>query len=289
MSKTFVLIALLLVGAALGGGAGMPEVFAPGSVSGPAPEAYIAFSPDGKIAYFTRYSAFAAESFNTIYVSDLGSGRWGRPRVAEFSGRYSDHTPLVSPDGARLYFVSKRPVGSAPKDDYDIWFVEKKGKGWGSPVHLDPPINSPSNELSPAVAANGALYFSSTRPGGLGAGDIYRSAWDGSKHLPPENLGPAVNSPGGEWGVCVSRDEGLLVFESSGRAENLSFAGDLYIARRGAGGWERAVSLGAQVNSEASDLAPRLSHDGRLLFFASNRRGDNLDIYYTPLPAPPAR
>ena len=52
--------------------------------------------------------------------------------------------------------------------------------GWGRPINLGAVVNSPSNEIGAAyllgqAGIQDALYFSSTKPGGLGSGDIYES------------------------------------------------------------------------------------------------------------------
>ena len=50
----------------------------------------------------------------------------------------------------------------------------------------------------------------------LGAGDIYRSRRSGGVHLPPENLGPVINSDVIEHAPFIAPDESYLIFSSSG-------------------------------------------------------------------------
>lgn len=250
-----------------------PSPFLPGKGSDKLLLAGATFSPDGRSVYFTRYSAFTVEAVKTILVSYRTGDDWSDPVPLPFSGRWSDTTPFVSPDGRRLYFASTRPVRGETKEDFDIWFVERSGGGWSDPRHAGA-INSPANETSPALTASGVLYFCSWREeGGMGLGDLWRAEPVAGGFASPNNLGSTINGPSGEWGVTVSPDERLMVFESSGRPVGLSGAGDLYLSRRENEAWAPAVHLKAPINSVGSDLSPRLSPDGRELYFGSTRSG----------------
>lgn len=82
---------------------------------------------------------------------------------------------------------------------------------------------------------------------------------EGDRFGPPRNLGAPVNGDSGEWGSTLDAAETLLVFESSGRAQNLSESGDLYFSRRIDGAWTEPRHFAAPINSAGSDLAPRWS------------------------------
>lgn len=132
--------------------------------------------------------------------------------------------------------------------------------------------------------ASGALYFASTRPGGLGQGDLWRARASGGGFAEPESLGPAINSPTGEWNLLVAADESWIIFEASGRSDGLSPAGDLYLAMATPEGWSRPRPLAA-VNTTGSDLMPRLSVDGASLLYTSTRSAAsrNADLFLVPL------
>jgi len=112
-----------------------PTLFAPGVISTGEYESHAAFSPDGGTLYFLKNTADFGHW--TIVSSHLRSGNWTAPEVVPFSGRYSDADPFVTPDGSKLYFISTRPVDGKPKEDLDIWIVEKKGEAWGEPRNLE--------------------------------------------------------------------------------------------------------------------------------------------------------
>jgi len=162
---------------------------------------------------------------------------------------------------------------------------------WSRPVNLGSSINTQYSEFHMAISADEmSLFFSSDRPGGLGGNDLWvahrvstEDDWE-----PAQNLGPTLNTSGGEACVALSPDEHRLFFCSNGRG---GFGGfDIFVSFRKDTsdnfGWEEPVNLGEGVNSEFDDgdetffLNPQT---GVLtLYFASNRPGggiDDWDIY----------
>ncbi|MCP5053737.1 MAG: hypothetical protein GY940_41610, partial [bacterium] len=205
------------------------------------------------------------------YRSMFKKGKWQTPEIASFSGQYSDWDVGISPDGKKLFFTSDRPVTKDQplKKDTDIWMCVKTKKGWGDPVHLGNTVNSPRMEFSPVTAKSGNLYFASMRPGGLGQGDLYVSRCVKGEYLEPVNLGKGVNSKTGEWNLYVSPDESYIIFEASGRKENLSVPGDLYIAPRKNGRFNSAVNL-EELNTTGSNLMPKVSPDRKYLYYSGS-------------------
>jgi Tol biopolymer transport system component len=245
-----------------------PTVFAPGAISTGDFESHPAFTPDGKTLYYLK----DAPNFShwTMVVSHLQNGKWSSPEVVPWSGQYRDADPFVTPDGKRLYFISDRPVDGKPKDDLDIWMLEKEAAGWSAPKHLDAPVNSPGNEWFPTIAADGTIYFGSDREGGLGRTDLYRCRRNGDVCAAAENLGPNVNSKADEFEPLINADQTMLIFMASGRPEGKG-AGDLYISTSANGEWQPARNLGEPINSRALEIAPKFSPDGRTFYFTSTR------------------
>jgi hypothetical protein len=226
----------------------------------------LSFSPDGRQAFWSAWNGpwgSDKRSKSTILTSDFSNGAWSAPREADFSGEHSDDDPFVSPDGQWLYFVSDRPANARDsQSDADIWRVSLWNDG--APEHLS--INSDEAEYSPVIVASGALYFASARQGGAGQGDLYRAAPAGADFAPPEALGRALNNATGEWNLWVAPDESEILFEASSRRTNVSTAGDLYYSWRTKAGWVAAIPVSA-LNTEHSDLLPRISADGRTLYY----------------------
>jgi Tol biopolymer transport system component len=246
-----------------------PGIFGEGVISTRDHESSITFTPDSQTAYFVKSTPDL--SLRVIVVSHLVQGKWTTPEVVSFSGQYVDTDPCLSPDGTKLFFASRRPLeGATPKNDNDLWVVEKSNNGWGEPRHLDAPVNTESQETSPSATADGTLYFSSNRAGGKGAADIYRAKFVAGSYSAPENLGEPVNTPAPEIQAFVTPDEHLLVFASVGRADGHGST-DLYFSEQTSGAWSKAVNLGSKVNSKGAESAPRISPDRHYFFWTSAR------------------
>ena len=88
----------------------------------------------------------------------------------------------------------------------------------------------------------------------------------------PINLGPNVNSSAMDRAPAISKDGLSLYFASSRPDADLS-GEDIYVSQRETrdSEWGPAMKLGPNINTTANELAPALSRDGHLLFFASNR------------------
>ena len=246
-----------------------PAIFGEGVISTRDYESSITIAPDGKVAYFVKSTPDL--SFRVILMSRLEKGKWTTPEVAPFSGEYIDTDPCFSPDGTKLYFASRRPVeGNSAKADNDLWVVEKTGTGWSAPRHLSAPVNTDSQETSPSVTTDGTLYFSSNRPGGKGAADIYRAKLVNGNYAEVENVGDVINKPGPEVQVFVSPEDDLMIFAAVGRPDGQGSV-DLYLSRRVAGAWSKPVNLGDKINSRGIDSAPRISADKRHFYWTSTR------------------
>jgi Tol biopolymer transport system component len=246
-----------------------PQMFAPGEISTGAMELNSAFTRDGKTIYFTKRTPKG--QLWVMLSSRLDSrGHWRTPEVLPFSGQYSDFDPFLSPDGSELYWSSARPVDGQPRRDFDIWRVRRNGDTWGPPEHLGPSVNTTSQEYYPSISADGTLFFSSNRAGGLGNLDVYQARKQGNDFATPENLGPSVNSERYDGDPYISADGNVLIFVGNDRPEGLG-GSDLYISRRSGGGWTPARNLGPRINSPVTDFCPIGSPDGQRLFFTSDR------------------
>ncbi len=246
------------------------QLFEADKISSAAIEYGISFAPDGKTLYFARASGQWGKNngTSTIYQATKTKGQWSEPVVAAFSGQYDDSDPHISADGMYLFFVSDRPSNNH-KRSADIWVLTQGDDGtWHDLRRLPEPINSDQTEYSPRTTAQGDLYFASDRPNGFGQGDLYWSKKLNTGYGSVENLGPAINAATGEWNLEINEQGDILIFEASGRAENQSGAGDLYISFKLDEYWSKPQNL-IELNSPGSDLYPELIAD-HTLYYASN-------------------
>jgi Tol biopolymer transport system component len=250
-----------------------PRIFAEGVISTGDHESHPAFSPDGRMLMFVKMAPDLSKW--TLFVSYDSNNGWSEPEIAPFSGQYWDADPFFTKDGKALYFISNRPAkpGDPPKPDFDIWKVAREESGWSDPVQLPPPINSESSEYYPTLADNGSMYFGSRREGGKGATDIYFGPLENGAYRTAMNIGEAINTSGNEFEPCIAADESFLIFMAT-PTEALDQT-DLWISYHLEDQWTKALKLPVPFNSEAMEFSPKISLDGKQLFFSSSRNKHN--------------
>jgi Tol biopolymer transport system component len=232
-----------------------------------------------------------------IYVSQRASihDAWGTPQNLgpDINTSSSETTPTVSLDGHWLYFASNRPGGIGGQDLYVSRRHSKRDDfGWQPAVNLGSGVNTSANERGPAhfeddETGTTTLYFSSTRPGGIGAEDIYASTLQPDETYAPAMIILELSSAYNDSNPAIRRD-GLEMFLGSGRP--VQFGGtDLWVSTRPSTSdpWSNPVNLGAVVNSAYLDFRPAISFDGTALYFHSARLGGigggimEYDLYVT--------
>ncbi|NIK72827.1 outer membrane protein OmpA-like peptidoglycan-associated protein [Thermonema lapsum] len=178
----------------------------------------------------------------------------------------SVRTAALSPDGQHLYLY--------------IYDLERKGElyecrfdgsTFTTPTPLPEPINSPYEESSMSITADGNwLFFASDRPSGYGGKDIYvcYKNPDGS-WSEPENLGPQINTPFDEEAPFIHPDKRHLYFTSNGHP---TLGGkDIFRAERSGNVWGKVQNMGYPLNTPFDDGYFVLSADGKKGYFSSNR------------------
>ncbi len=251
-----------------------PKMVGPGIISTGQFEGHASVTPKMDELYFAIYTNDHA--YSTIAYSVKENGDWGKPEIASFSGQYSDGSPALSPDGNKLYFSSRRPITAAEEinSSNDLWYVERDDSGsWKKPIRLENPINSPFNEFSPSVDMNGNLYFCSNRPGGYGDMDVYYVSNDNGVLGDPIQLDSAINSQYHEGNVGVSSDGNLLFIMVQHKPGDFGYD-DIHYSLKKEGSWQPVKNLGKIVNTYTYDFSPKVSPDGKTLFFSSRINRD---------------
>ncbi len=251
-----------------------PEIFSPGVISGPVNDAAPAFSPDGHTVYFQRIGPGMT---GAILVSQFRDGRWSAPVLAPFSGQWQDIEPAMAPDGSYLIFSSNRPGAKGgqalngawngnkyPDRGGNLWRVDRKGEGWGEPYRLPDIVNSDSSVFTPAISADGALYF--MKPvGDTGKFHLYRCACRDGQYQLPVRLPFSMVDSVADVDLTVAPDESFAVFCSRRPpATHL----ELWIIFRDHGSWGIPINLGPEVNRAAYQIEAKLSPDHRRLYFS---------------------
>jgi hypothetical protein len=219
---------------------------------------------------------------------------WSAPRNlgAPVNTKYEESAP-AQPDGHTIYFnrnFNNTNPDFPGKTDEDLYVTSSVDRRtWSEPNPVDK-LNTPTfNERNAAFSHDARLlFFSSDRTGGSGGLDLYVS-WRTDRHddgawAAPLNLGPTINTLGGDVGPAyvedeagatvlyftVNRGQGADIF----RAQVLDPAG----LRRDTNG-DGKVDPGvfappvavSELNSPAGDARPAIRIDGLELFLHSNR------------------
>jgi outer membrane protein OmpA-like peptidoglycan-associated protein len=178
-------------------------------------DALVTFSPDLKEVYFTSNNYMDGElksgSIKIFRASINEHGHWTNFKTLPFnSDKYDTGHPVLNADGSKLYFTSNMPGGFG---DTDLYVVSVNHDHYGMPKNLGPTVNSKYKEYTPFVDGN-ILYFSSSRPGGLGGFDIYMTKLDGTISS-PINLGKPMNSKADDISFIINNETQQGYFSSN--------------------------------------------------------------------------
>lgn len=233
-----------------------------------------------------------------IYVMDAD----GSNVTALSSGEGDDNSPIWSPDGRRIAFVSRRDgnreiyvmdaggqnvvnVTRHPADDWTpAWspdgtrlaFSSFRSGGWeiyvmdtdclaapeSCPDNLTQITNDDNGNLSPVWSADGARFAYNSKANGNW--DIFTMAVDGT------DIRQVTTAPENDLAPAWSPDGTKIAFESN-RENNV----EIYVVDVNGG-----VAQNITNQSQADDHGPVWSPDGSQIVFYSNREG-NWDIFVT--------
>ncbi len=191
--------------------------------------------------------------------------------------------PVLTADQQSIIFT--RRLGNDMNRDYeDIVISRKENNGkWTFPVSISNKINTPYNEGTCTISADGRklIFTSCMGREGFGSCDLFQSIRIGNEWSEPVNLGPNVNTSQWESQPSLSADGRTLYFVSD-RRSGLGNR-DIWISSLNEKGvWTKARNAGKQINTENDEISPFIHVNNRVLYFASNGLtgfGGN-DIFY---------
>jgi hypothetical protein len=194
--------------------------------------------------------------------------KWTYPEPV-FEGRDSS----FSPDGRRVYFIRVRPFrqGEKPAGETDgwecYWYMERTASGWSEPVSVGEAVNSIGVHWQSSVDKDGHLYFSEFEK------NIYRSEYKNGEYQAPVKITEIFkNDTLLGRSPFISPEGDYLLFSSQDKL-HVSF-------KRKDGSWTDRISLGDDINVRGLNSSPRVTPDGKYIFFVSAGGGRPWGIYW---------
>lgn len=218
------------------------------------------FSSDCKFAVWSEHDT--VKNLMMIKYSRITNGKWGKVKIAEFSGEFWDDDPVFVPGKNKIYFSSKRPVpGIEKKEKFYMWTVELNNEVWGLPVCTGLKYKTAT------VTADEEIYYSHNSPNSFGDFDIYLYSEDSTGTLMPTNAGLKINSRAAEFYPGISPDGKMIVYSTYNRKEG---NGLFMSVKDNSGNWQEAVYINTKLGLTNFARYPRFTSDGNYLFFTSD-------------------
>lgn len=220
-------------------------------------------SPDGNQYAYIRYAPGTREfllQIDNLQGTDprLASSYWtGNPALQE------QESPTWSPDGQWLAFTA-RGLGAATTDLFRVAIVDRQG----DPAQLERLTDDDASESWPAYSPDGtrivyAADLSLIAPGG--ATDLRILDLTTRQIVTLTTNGAALIEAAPDW----SPDGETVIFQAVAAGSGTA---DIYRIPAAGGAPEPLIT------SDADDIQPRFSPDGRFAVFSSNRTG-NWDVF----------
>lgn len=255
------------------------------NINSPDDEYLPALTADGNTMIFTRRDGYDENFYTSTRRYD---GSWG---VTEYlkgvNTSQNEGAQAINPDGTWLVFTACNRKGDGSQGSCDLYWSQQKDGSWTKPVPFSSTVNSKDWDAQPSISPDSkTVYFSSNRPGGQGGKDLwFTTRLPTGRYTEPQNLGPAINTPGDEQAPFLHPDGQTLYFTSNGlpgMGEN-----DLYFVRRQPdGSWDTPQNLGYPINTKANEGTLTVSLDGKTAYFSANLPSSlgGIDIYAFDLP-----
>ncbi len=190
--------------------------------------------------------------YDALMRVEKENDEWGTPEnLTPKIGSDGDHILVgASSDGKSLLLYIYDPLKAG-----EIYTTSLNDDGWTKLEALNENINTKYHETHASYSPDGkTLYFTSNRPDGYGAMDIYMSKLDEDGDWgPAQNLGPVINTPFNEENPLINVEDEILYFSSQG---HLNMGGyDIFRSqRKGENEWRQAINLGSPVSTTDDDL-----------------------------------
>ncbi|MCU0445908.1 MAG: OmpA family protein [Microscillaceae bacterium] len=186
---------------------------------------------------------------------------------------YLQYFPALTGDQKTIIFTGRdKPISNMPDSDENLYESTFAEGTWSRPKSISNKINSPENEGTASISADGKtlVFTSCDQRGGrknFGQCDLFISRKVGNEWSDPINLGVNVNSTAWESQPSLSAD-GKTLFFISNRGGGKG-GRDIWVSRLGDDAkWSLAENLSA-INTAMNEVSPFIHPNGKTLFFSS--------------------
>jgi outer membrane protein OmpA-like peptidoglycan-associated protein len=258
---------------------------------------------DSKKMYFTGSGRTDNLKGEDIFYSDFINGLWmpAERMKKPFSTKDDDAVNSVSADGNILVLFGNYKGAFGGGDNF---FAEKTAAGWSEIKAFPNPLNTKYWECDGFLTADGKSFiFTSDRKGGVGdfhrGGYFFHGGYEGNTDIyvsvktdsgwgVPVNLGSIINTPYAERSPFLHPDGKTLYFSSDAHygLGGLDVFKSVRLNDSSWTEWNEPVNLGKDINTSGNDIAYKITTDGKLAYFSSDRAGGKggYDIYSVTLP-----
>ena len=205
---------------------------------------------------------------------------------------YVEHSPLLSPDGSRLYFSRQyHPDNIGGVDDNeDIWYSEKDPQTgeWLPAKNIGPPLNNSGPNFISSITKNGdetiLLLGNRYESKGRMVSGVSMAVIDKDGNISkPRNIDVENDynySPNADFYITEDQETMLMAVER----DDTKGGRDLYVTfKKKNGSWTAPQNLGDDLNTVGEEASPFLAVDQNTMYFSSNgfRGYGKKDIYVT--------
>lgn len=196
---------------------------------------------------------------------------------ANVNSQYIEHSPIISPDGKRLYFSRRYHPGNVggADDVEDIWYSEldEETGEWLPAKNAGPPLNTAGpNFISSITMVDGketlVLGNRYGKQGRMYSG-VSMTTRKGDKFDDPESVEVSNDYNYAPKVDYFMGNSGELMVISAERDD--SYGGrDLYVSFKEGKTWSEPKNLGNEVNTAADDYSPFLGMDNKTLYYSTS-------------------
>lgn len=184
---------------------------------------------------------------------------------------HMQYFPVLTADSKKLLFTKRDGAKDFQKEDIFVSYLGDDGVSWTKPSGISEAINTPYNEGTCTISADGniLIYTSCDAPDSHGSCDLYITYRLNGNWQRPTNMGKHVNSRFWDSQPSLSADGSILFFSSNRRG---GFGGNdiWFTVRKGDGTWTEAKNLGPTINTPKDEVSPFIYFNNEILFFASD-------------------